>query len=78
MDTAVKLWNDLFTAVANQHAPIRRTRVKGLQVSWLTSDLKQAMHDRDFYHSKAIKTKSAHHGKMYKLYINKQVKTLYQ
>jgi hypothetical protein len=51
--------------------------VKGFQVPWLTSDLKQAMCDRDFHHSKAIKTKSPHHWKMYKklrLYINKQVR----
>ena len=77
VETAIKIWNDLFTSVANRHAPIKRTRVKGFQAPWITPDLKQAMRDRDFHHSKAIKTKSSHHWKMYKklrLYVNKQVR----
>ena len=44
--------------------------------SWITPDLKQAMRDRDFHHSKAIKIKSSYHWKMYtklRLYSNKQV-----
>ena len=76
METAIKIWNDLFTSVANQHAPIKRTHVKGFQAPWIAPDLKQAMRDRDFHHSKAIKTKSSYHWKMYKklrLYVNKQV-----
>ena len=49
--------------------------MKGFQVPWITPDLKQAMRDRDFHHLKAIKTKSLHHWKMYKLrlHVNKQV-----
>ena len=76
METVVNIWNDLFTSVANQHAPIRQTCVKGFQAPWITPDLKLAMCDRDFHHSKAIKTKSPHHWTMYKklrLYVNKQV-----
>ena len=40
VETAFKLWNDLFTSVADQHAPIKRTRVKGFQAPWITLDLK--------------------------------------
>ena len=35
VETAIKIWNDLFTSVANQHAPIKRTRVKGFQAPWI-------------------------------------------
>ena len=51
--------------------------MKGFQAPWITPDLKQAMRDREFHHSKAIKIKSSHHWKMYKklrLYVNKQVR----
>ena len=52
---AVELWYTLFTDVANRHAPIKKTRIEGAKTPWMTSDLKNAMRDRDFYHAKAIK-----------------------
>ena len=77
VETAFKLWNDLFTSVADQHAPIKQTRWKGFQAPRIISDLNQTMRDRDFHHSKVVKTKSPHHSKMKKkklrLYVNKLV-----
>ena len=52
---AVEMWYTLFTDVANRHAPIKKTRIKGAKIPWMTSDLKNAMRDRDFHHAKAIK-----------------------
>ena len=34
VEVAINLWNDLFIAVADQHAPIKQTRVKGFPVPW--------------------------------------------
>ena len=66
VDPAVEMWNTLFTDVANKHAPIKKTRIKGAKTPWMTSDLKNAMRDRDFHHTKAIKTNSKYHWDMFK------------
>ena len=55
VNPAVEMWNILFTNVANKHAPIKKTRIKGAKPPWMTSDLKNAMRDRDFHHAQAIK-----------------------
>ena len=77
VDPAVEMWNTLFTDVANRHAPIKKNRIKGAKTPWMTSDLKNAMRDRDFHHAKAIKTNSKCHWEMYKKmknFMNKEVK----
>ena len=74
---AVELWNEMFIDTANRHAPIKKSRVKGIETPWITSDLSSAMQDRDYHHRKAVKTNSSHHWKLYKklkIYINKAVK----
>ena len=63
---AVEMWYTLFTDVANRHAPIKKTRIKGAKISWMTSDLKNAMRDRDFHHAKAIKRTQNTIGKFIK------------
>ena len=43
----------------------------------ITSELSNAMQDRDYHHRKAVKTNSPYHWKMYKkvkAYVNKTVK----
>ena len=37
INSAVTLWNELFLDIANQHAPIKRLRVKGTRLPWMTS-----------------------------------------
>ena len=77
IDPAVEMWNTLFTDVANRHAPIKKNRIKGAKTPSMTSDLKNAMRDRDFHHAKAIKTNSKCHWEMYKKmknFMNKEVK----
>ena len=77
VNPAVEMWNTLFTDVANKHAPIKKTRIKGAKTPWMTSDLKNAMSDRDFHHAKAIKTNSKYHWDMFKKmknFVHKEVK----
>ena len=41
-------------------------RTKGIQTPWLTTDLSNAMQDRDYHHRKAVKFISPFHRMMYK------------
>ena len=66
VDSAVEMWNTLFTDVASRRAPIKKTRIKGAKTPWKTSDLKNAMRDRDFHHAKAIKRTQNTSGKCIK------------
>ena len=43
INVAVNKWNELFTNVADLHAPIKKLRTKGIQTPWLTNDLRNAM-----------------------------------
>ena len=56
----------MFSEVADKHAPIKKSRIKGIKTSWLTAELKDAMRDRDYHHRKAIKSNSEFHWNMYK------------
>ena len=38
VDPIVEMWNTLFTDVANRHAPIKKTRIKGAKTPSTTSD----------------------------------------
>ena len=85
LDQVVDRWCNLFTGIADTHAPIKSLRVKGNKAPWLTPNLSQSMRDRDYHHRKAIKSQSTHHWSMYnklKSYVNKEVKkakiTFYQ
>lgn len=66
IDSAVEAWNNVFSEVANRHAPIKKTRVKGLHAPWMTPILSDAMRDRDFHHRKAVKTNSKFHWDQFK------------
>ena len=71
IDATVNNWNTLFTEMANQHAPIKQSRVKGIHMPWLTSELCSLMQERDFDHRKAVKSNSSHHWKMFRNLKNK-------
>ena len=64
INVAVSKWNELFTNVADLHAPIKKLRTKGIQTPWLTTDLSNAMQDRDYHHRKAVKSNSPFHWMM--------------
>ena len=52
VNDAVKVWDQLFSDVANRHAPIRKLRMKGRHAPWITSNLSNAMRDRDYHRRK--------------------------
>jgi len=77
VDSGVNLWNTLFSNVANSHAPIKKTRIKGIPAPWMTSKLSQLMHDCNYHCTKAVKSNSKHHWSKYRklrLAVNKRVK----
>ena len=64
-DATVNNWCQRFTDIADQHAPIKKMKVKGVNIPWMTAELSQAMQDRDYHLKEAQKTKSAHHWSSY-------------
>ena len=58
IDTAVRIWNDIFTDVSDRHAPLKKIRVKGIETLLISPQLNTAMQDPDFHYRKAIKTNS--------------------
>ena len=45
--------------------------LKGVRSPWMNARLSEAMHKRDHYHRKALKSKSGNHWSRYKLGIRK-------
>ena len=73
INDAVLTWNKLFSEVADNHAPIKRRRVNGINSAWMTSK----MRDRAYHHRKAWKSGSAYHWHMFRKlrnFVNKEIK----
>ena len=51
----------LFTDVANNHAPIKFARVKGVKTPWVTVQLLEAKRDRYYHFKKARLSNSTCH-----------------
>ena len=54
------------TTTADKRAPIVTRRIRGRSLPWLTSEVKQMMHERDLLHKKAIKSNKELHWSSYK------------
>ena len=77
INDAVLTWNKLFSDVADNHAPIKKRRVNGINSAWMTSKISDAMRDRDYHHRKARKSGSAYHWQMFRKlrnFVNKEIK----
>lgn len=77
VNDAINTWCNLYTNVADQHAPTKKQRIKGLKTPWMTSYLSNLMHDRDYYHKKAVKSKCENHWSTYRKLrckVNEEVK----
>ena len=59
-------FKDLFLTAAYKHAPIVTWRVRGRSVPWLTPEIKDLMHKRDYEHKKVTSTNSELHWSNYK------------
>ena len=55
-EDAWNMFKDLFTWVADNHAPIFKRRVHGRSLPWITREVKNLMTKRDYYHKRAVKT----------------------
>ena len=64
MDDALFTWNKMFSEVADQHAPVKRRRVKRTPLPWMNSQISDSMKERDWAHRKARKSNSARHWSM--------------
>jgi hypothetical protein len=60
--------NVSLTCTADLHVPIRKMKVKGVNIPWMTADLSQAMQQRDHHLKKAQKTQSKTHWSAYHKY----------
>ena len=58
IDDAVFIWNQLFSEIADLHAPVKRRRIRGVPLPWLNDKISEAMKDRDFHHRKAVKLRN--------------------
>jgi len=50
IDDALLTWNKLFSEVADDHAPVKRRRVKGTPLPWLNRKINESMRERDWSH----------------------------
>lgn len=76
VNSAVSTWNKVFTNIADRHGPIRKARIRGVRCPWMNSRLSQAMSQRNYLHSRAIKSNSPHLWPRYKKlknYVNKEI-----
>ena len=54
MDEMIENWYNMFTAIANNHAPIRSRRVQNKKSPWLTAELRQLITNCDQLKKQAI------------------------
>lgn len=78
IDDTVLIWNKHFSDVADAHAPIKKRRISGNKISWMSSKLRETMRDQDYYHWAALKSHSNYHWKVYKKlrnFVNHEIKS---
>ena len=64
-------WKNVFTSIADKHAPLRTRKVRSKHAPWLTNEIKKQMNHRDYLKQKATQTKSRHFYEAYKVARNK-------
>ena len=71
VDDAVFTWNKLSSEIADSHAPIKRRRVRGVPLPWMST-----MQDHDYHRRKAIKSNSHFHWSEYRRlrnFVNREI-----
>ena len=58
-------WKNVFTSIADKHAPLRTRKVRSKHAPWLTNEIKKQMNHRDYLKQKATQTKSRHFYEAY-------------
>ena len=57
VNEAASIWTKMFLSIAYKHAPMKQSRIKGNDVPWMSSGLKNSMNERNRLYRKAIKSK---------------------
>ena len=65
VDNALLTRNNMFSEVAEDHAPTKRRRVKGMPIPWMNSKISETMRERDHFHRKARKSNASRHWNTY-------------
>ena len=71
IDSAWDIFKSLVLHVANTHAPLRESRVRGCDMPWITVDLREQMYKRDHLRRVAIRSKSPGNYQNYRVQRNK-------
>ena len=74
-------WKCTFLAIADKHAPLKTMRVRSRSSPWITSELKDLMHNRDILKIKASKTNDPTDWALFKKQrntVNKQIRSAKQ
>ena len=61
-----RVWRSFYLQVLDRQTPLRRMRVRGNSLPWVTPNIKELMRMRDFHTRKAVKCKSHLHLAKYK------------
>ena len=72
------LWKQLLMSSIDKHAPVKHKRIGKKKSPWITSDLLQKMHKRDYLKKKAVQTNDQNYRPQYKVArneINNAIKT---
>ena len=67
-DDRVDTFNSLFLEILNDHAPIKRIKIKSGPNPFITPEIRQLMKTRDTWHKRAIKTKDKLHWNAYRFF----------
>lgn len=67
------MFNFLFLNVLNDHAPIKRVKMKSRPNPFITPEIPQLMRTRDNWHKRTIKTKDCLHWNTYR-FVHQEVK----
>lgn len=67
-DDQIHAFNCLFLDVLNDHAPMKRTRIKTRPNPYITQEIRQLMKVRDKWHKSAIKTMDKLHWNAYRFF----------
>ena len=63
-------WKNIFSTVIDRHAPLRSKRVRSSKSPWITSHLKQRMHERNILKKKAIRSNDPNDWTIFTKYRN--------
>ena len=67
-DDQVDTFNTLFSEILNEHAPVKRIKIKSRPNSFVTPEIRQLMKTRDKWHKRAITTNDRLHWNAYRFF----------